>query len=76
MSNDVLLGHTGEGCFAKADTGKRMFYYSKHGKGYMMFRRNINMTPQTGELSTGLPCSTSLLFTDGMHVLICLTLDC
>jgi hypothetical protein len=23
-----------------------------------------------------LPCSTSLLFTDGMHVLICLTLDC
>ena len=47
MSNDVLLGHTGEGCFAKADTGKRMFYYSKHVKGHMMFRRNINMTPQT-----------------------------
>ena len=36
-----------KGCFAEADTGERIFCYSKHVKGYMMFRRNINMMPQT-----------------------------
>jgi hypothetical protein len=35
MSNDVFLGQTGE----------RMFCYSRHMKGGMMFRGNINMTP-------------------------------
>jgi hypothetical protein len=36
-----------KGCFAEGDTGERMFCYSKHMKGHVMFRRNINMTPQT-----------------------------
>jgi hypothetical protein len=45
--NNVLLGHIGERIFAEADTGERMFFYSKHMKGCMMFRRNINMTQQT-----------------------------
>jgi hypothetical protein len=45
MSNDGLLGHTGERmfcwgrhmkeCFPEADTGERMFSYSKHKKGNM-----------------------------------------
>jgi hypothetical protein len=33
--------------FAKADTGERMFCYSRHMKERMMARKNINMTPQT-----------------------------
>jgi hypothetical protein len=37
MSNDVLLEHTSE----------RMFCYTRHVKGHVMFRRNINMTPMT-----------------------------
>ena len=43
MSNDVLLGHTGE----------RLFGYSRHMKGCVAFRRDINMTLQT----TGAPAS-------------------
>jgi hypothetical protein len=35
VSDDVLLGPTGE----------RMFCYSRHG--HVMFRGNINMNPQT-----------------------------
>ena len=56
ISNDVLLGHTGEIMFCKSrhlkecsleeDTGERMFCYSKHIKGHMIFRSNINMTRQ------------------------------
>ena len=38
MSNNVFLGHRGE----------RMFCYTKHVKGHMMFRRNINITPDSG----------------------------
>jgi hypothetical protein len=30
-----------EGCFAKADTGERMFCYSKHMNGCMMFRGTV-----------------------------------
>jgi hypothetical protein len=33
--------------FAEADTGERIFCYSKHVKGHRMFTKNINMTPQT-----------------------------
>jgi hypothetical protein len=36
-----------KGCFSEADTGERMFCYNKHVKGHTMFRRNIDMTPQT-----------------------------
>jgi hypothetical protein len=51
MSNNVLLGHTGE----------RMFCYSRHVKGGMMFRWKINMTPQIvgaqALVCFALPCS-------------------
>lgn len=33
-------------CFAETDTGERVFCYSKHLKGLMMFGNNISMTPQ------------------------------
>ena len=33
-------------CFPEGDTGEGMFCYSRHVKGYMIFRRNVNMTPQ------------------------------
>ena len=47
MSHDVLLGHTGERkdvllkqtqekMFPEADSGERMFGYSKHVKGHLM----------------------------------------
>ena len=56
MSNDALLGHTGQRMFcqgrhvkmfSEADTGERMFCYSRHVKGHVMFRKNIHMTTQT-----------------------------
>jgi hypothetical protein len=49
-------------CFAEADTGERVFSYSKHVKGHMMFRRNLNMTPQTvgARALVALLCLTSL----------------
>jgi hypothetical protein len=50
MSNDVLLGYTGE----------RMFCCSRHMKGHVMFRKNINMTP----------------LTVGARALVCFTLPC
>lgn len=31
----------------QAQQRKGMFYYNKYMKGFMMFRRNINMTLQT-----------------------------
>jgi hypothetical protein len=34
-------------CFAEADTGERIFCYSRSMKGCMMSRRNIRMTLQT-----------------------------
>jgi hypothetical protein len=53
---------------AEADTGGKMFYCSRH----VIFRRNINMTPQTGQEwglvggrpSIGLLCSASLFFSN------------
>ena len=36
-----------KGCFAKADTGESMFCWSTHLREQLMFRNNINMTPQT-----------------------------
>ena len=57
--------------FADPDTGERMFRYSKHMKGCMMFRRNLNMTPQTVSSSSrfGSPCSACLVFAvmQGIH---------
>jgi hypothetical protein len=37
MSNDIFLVHTDEG----------MFCCGRHVERHMMFRNNINMTPQT-----------------------------
>lgn len=34
------------GYFAEADTGEIMLYYIKHVKEHLLFRKNINMTPQ------------------------------
>jgi len=34
-------------CFTEADTDERIFCYSRHVKECVMFRKNINMTPQT-----------------------------
>ena len=64
--------------FADPDTGERMFCYSKHMKGCMMFRRNLNMTPQTVSSSSrfGSPCSACLVFADDIHVLFHRTLHC
>jgi hypothetical protein len=33
--------------FPEADTGERMFYYNRHMKGCVIFRKNINMNAQT-----------------------------
>ena len=49
-----------KGWFAEADTGGRMFCYSRHVKGHMKFRRNINLTPRTV----------------GAGALVCLALPC
>ena len=55
-------------CLAEADTGKMtgktIFCWSWHAKGDVVFRKNINMTPQTvGRRSCfGSPCNASLIF--------------
>lgn len=41
---EVFLGQTGERVFAEADTGERMLCYSKHVRGHMTFKSNIDMT--------------------------------
>lgn len=55
VPKDVLLEHT----------GKRIFCYSRHVTGHVMFRENINRTPQTvgaRELVPfALPCYSSLM---------------
>ena len=54
--------------FPEADTGERMFCYSKHVKGHMMFRRNINMSPLTVGSNIGLLCSALLFFTAVLNI--------
>lgn len=55
--------------FAEADMGEKMSSYSKHMKGCMMFRKNINMTPTNSQSSNiGSICSTLLvLHMSGMY---------
>ena len=62
-------------CFPEADTGERMFCDNRHVKGEMIFRRTVNMTPQTVGPQI-LLCFTSLFFGDDMWVLVHLTLLC
>ena len=64
--DNALKLHVCEG-FAEADTGERMFCYSRHVKGHVMKEYKSDPT-DTGRRSTGLLCSTSLLFTNGTHV--------
>lgn len=49
-----------------------------HEKGHMMFRKNINMTPQPvgGGSGIGSICSVLLVFTDGALVLVGLASCC
>jgi hypothetical protein len=75
-----------KGCLAKADRWKNVFLKQIQVKGCFAIAnmwkdswwRSINMTPQTGRcaLSIGLVCSTSLLFTNNLHVLVDLTQHC
>jgi hypothetical protein len=64
MSNDVLLGHTGE----------RVFRYSRHVKGPMTKKYKYDPTDSWGRaLSLGLVCSTLLFFDNETHVFVHLT---
>jgi hypothetical protein len=53
-----------KGYLAKVDTGEMIFYHGKHIQGHIMFRRNINLTPQTvrngASVSVALPSYSSL----------------
>lgn len=73
------MGQTGErifgwfaqvrDCFAKADTGERMFCWSRR----VMFRKIINMTPLTVAGGSGIGLSYSaLLATEDTLALVCL----
>jgi hypothetical protein len=64
-----------KGCFAEADTGERMVCYSRHVKGWVTFRRNINMTPQTVGAGA-LVCSASLRYSSLTAHMYWFTLHC
>lgn len=65
LSNDLLLGHTGE----------RMFSSCKHVRGFILFRRNINMTPQTvGAWEFSFLCSVSFFLAYDTHAFFLLNL--
>lgn len=71
MSHDVLLGHTGERkdvllkqtqekkMFPEADSGERMFGYSKHIKGHLMKEHKYDLTDSGRQ---ALVCSDSIFF--------------
>ena len=64
-----------EECFAEADTGERMFFYSRHMKGHVMKEYKYDPT-DGGSCNIGLFCSTLIFFANGTHLLFCLTLQC
>lgn len=66
---EVFLGQTGES-LAEADTGERMVCYSKHVRGHMMFKRNIDVTQQTRSSTFGSPCPPLLVIACDKFVLI------
>jgi hypothetical protein len=60
--------------FPEADTGEGMFWYSRHMKGLLMKEYTNDPTDSgTTALSIGLVCSSSIFFTNDMHVLARLT---
>jgi hypothetical protein len=60
--------------FPEADTGERMFGYSKHVNECLMKEHNYDITDSGRQgLSIGLVCLASLFFANSMHVLVCLT---
>jgi hypothetical protein len=64
MSNDGLLGHTGE----------RMFCWIRHGKGLVMKECRYDPTEHGRQaLSIGLVCFSLLIFASNMHALVHLT---
>jgi hypothetical protein len=60
LGNSVMLS-----AVLQVHTGERMFCWSRHRRGPVMFRNNVNMTPQRvgGGSGVGLPCITLLMFT-------------
>ena len=65
---DVLLKQTRERHFPEADTGERMFGYSKHVKGHLMKEYKYDPTDSGKQaLSIGLVCS-ALLFLAKTHM--------
>jgi hypothetical protein len=61
-------------CFPEADTGERMFGYSKHMKECLMKECSYESTDSGRRaLSIGLVCSASLFFINNTHVLVLLT---
>jgi hypothetical protein len=64
-------------CFPHADTGERMLWSSKHGKGPVMKEYEYDPTASgRWALSFALVSSTSLFFTNNTHVLDYLTKCC
>jgi hypothetical protein len=66
MSNDVFLGHTGERMFCwSRHRWKDVFCNSRHVEGHVIFRKNINMAPQTVGARTlvhfAMPCCSWLM---------------
>jgi hypothetical protein len=59
-------------CFPEADTGERMFCYSRHVKGRVIKEYKYDLTG-SGRGSIGLVCSTSLFCANDRHVLVRLT---
>jgi hypothetical protein len=61
-------------CFPEADTGGRIFGYSKHVKGHLMKEYKYDPTDSGRQASSiGLVFSASLFFSNDMHVLVHLT---
>lgn len=63
VMTNVLLGHRGERLFAEADTGERVFPWSRHGKGRMLLWGSWSTTLPHWEPEHWLPCPTVLIFT-------------
>ena len=60
-----------EDCFPEADTGERMFAYSKYVKGHLVGEYKYDPTDSgRGALSLGLVCSASLFFAKDTNVLV------
>jgi hypothetical protein len=68
VPNDVFLGYTG---FPEANTGERMFGYSRHAKGHLMNEYKYDPTDKW-ERSTE-PWFSLLFFPKDTYVLVCLT---